>query len=152
MSAVHDSSLHAAGLEIVVPEVPIPEHRAAIGALLEGFNDISPAGPDPVTPFAVLVREPDSDAIIGGLWGTSYWRWLFVELLFVPETRRGQGLGSRLLAEAEAAARRRRCIGVWLMSWSFQAPAFYRSRGYMSVGEIEDFPPGQQCFYFVKRL
>ena len=38
---------------------------------------------------------------IGGLWGRSAYEWLFVELLFIPEELRGQGLGTTLLRQAE---------------------------------------------------
>ena len=82
----------------------------------------------------------------------SYWRWLFVDLLFVPAAHRGQGLGTALLNEAEAKARERGCIGVWLLSFSFQAPQFYQRLGYRPFGTIEDYPPGHNCTYLFKRL
>src|SRR5208282_5533517 len=103
---------------------PLPEHRQAIAGLLDAYNDERSGIPDPVAPLALLLRNPGSDAIIGGLWGVSYWRWLFVDLLFVPEAHRGQGLGTALLQQAEDKARERGCIGVWLLSFSFQAPQF----------------------------
>ncbi len=137
---------------IVMPENPLPEHREAISRLLDTFNDERCGGPDPIVPLALLLRPPGEDAIIGGLWGVSYWRWLFVDLLFVPAACRGQGLGSALLERAEAEAAKRGCIGVWLLSFSFQAPDFYRRRGYEAFGSIGDYPPGHSCTYFRKRI
>jgi GNAT superfamily N-acetyltransferase len=138
--------------DIVAPDTPLPEHRQAIAGLLDAYNDERSGIPDPVAPLALLLRNPGSDAIIGGLWGVSYWRWLFVDLLFVPEAHRGQGPGTALLQQAEDKARERGCIGVWLLSFSFQAPQFYRRHGYTAFGSIEAYPPGHSCTYFVKRL
>jgi GNAT superfamily N-acetyltransferase len=138
--------------EIITPHRPLPEHREAISRLLDAYNDQQSGIPDPVAPLALLLREPGSEAIIGGLWGVSYWRWLFVDLLFVPEAHRGQGLGTALLKQAEAKARERNCIGVWLLSFSLQAPRFYIRHGYQPFGSIQDYPPGHSCTYFVKRL
>jgi GNAT superfamily N-acetyltransferase len=91
--------------EIVMPETPLPEHRETIFRLLDAFNDERSGFPDPVRPLALLLREPGSEAVLGGLWGVSYWQWLFVDLLFVPEALRGQGMGSELLGRAETIAR-----------------------------------------------
>ena len=104
--------------------------------------------------ICVLVLVPFTGiyTFIGGLWGVSYWRWLFVDLLFVPAAHRGQGLGTALLNEAEAKARERGCIGVWLLSFSFQAPQFYQRLGYRPFGTIGDYPPGHNCTYLFKRF
>ncbi len=132
--------------EIVLPETPLPEHREAILRLLDEFNDARCGFPGPPRPLALPLREPGtepgSETLLGGLWGVSYWRWLFVDLLFVPEALRGRGLGSALLRRAETIARDRACIGVWLLSFSLQAPGFYRQRGYTAFGQIADYPPG----------
>ncbi len=138
--------------EIEALDNPLPEHRAAISGLLDAYSDDRSGNADPISPFALLLREPGTDTITGGLWGVSYWRWLFVDLLFIPDMHRGQGLGSSLLKQAEAKALERGCIGVWLLSFSFQAPNFYRRHGYTEFGKIDDYPPGHSCSYFVKRL
>jgi GNAT superfamily N-acetyltransferase len=138
--------------KIIVPEKVLPEHRQAIFRLLDAFNDERTGFPDPVAPLALLLKEPGEETIIGGLWGVSYWRWLFVDLLFVPESHRGKGFGTALLKKAEAKASERGCIGVWLLSFSFQAPQFYRRHGYSPFGRIEDYPPGHGCTYLFKRL
>ncbi|MBW0005875.1 MAG: GNAT family N-acetyltransferase [Hyphomicrobiales bacterium] len=138
--------------DIIAPDKVLPEHRQAIFRLLDAFNDERTGFPDPVTPLALLLKEPGRDAIIGGLWGVSYWNWLFVDLLIVPAAYRGQGLGTALLKGAEDKARERGCIGVWLLSFSFQAPRFYERHGYHSFGKIEDYPPGHDCTYLFKRL
>lgn len=138
--------------EIVLPDKPLPEHRETIFRLLDAFNDERSGIPDPVAPLALLLREPGSETIQGGLWAVSYWRWLFIDQLFVPPALRGQGLGTDLLKRAEATALERNCIGVWLLSFSFQAPGFYLRHGYTQFGTISDYPPGHDCGYFHKRI
>ncbi|MFF0266372.1 hypothetical protein [Kribbella sp. NPDC004536] len=57
----------------------------------------------------MLVKDAATGATLGGLTGrTSLGLW-FVDLLYLPDELRGTGLGSRILADAEAEARRRGC-------------------------------------------
>ena len=46
-------------------------------------------------------------AIVGGIYGFTDRGWLRIEVLIVKDGWRGQGMGTRLLAAAEAEARRR---------------------------------------------
>ncbi|MGI9485034.1 MAG: GNAT family N-acetyltransferase, partial [Geminicoccaceae bacterium] len=56
------------------------------------------------------------------------------------------------LDAAENAARERACLGVWLMTQSFQVPEFYERQGYERFGEIEDFPKGHRRIFYRKNL
>jgi GNAT superfamily N-acetyltransferase len=60
-------------------------------------------------------------------------------------------VGSRLIADAEQAARGEGCIGAWLDTFSFQARGFYEKQGYRVVGEIPDHPVGG-ARYFLSKL
>jgi ribosomal protein S18 acetylase RimI-like enzyme len=75
-----------------------------------------------------------------------------VQLLVIPDALRGSGLGSAIMREAEAVARRRGCIGVWLDTYSFQARGFYERLGYEVVGSINDHPIGGERFILAKRF
>lgn len=99
----------------------------------------------------MLVRN-DQGEILGGLYGRFFYQWLFIELLSVPEQGRGQGIGSRLMQMAEDMAREKECIGIWLDTFDFQAPQFYKKLGYSELGQIVDYPPGHKRFFFQKRL
>jgi GNAT superfamily N-acetyltransferase len=74
------------------------------------------------------------------------------DLLWVKEEHRGQGHGQRLLALAEQEARQRGAKGAYLDTFSFQAPDFYRKKGYEVFGVMQDFPEGHQRYYFRKQL
>lgn len=130
---------------------PTLADRAEIARRLDAFNDAK-TGPEPDLPLALLIVDEQDGSPQGGLWGRSYYGWLFVELLIVPERLRGTGVGTELMRRAEAEAVRRGCHGVWLDSFSFQAPGFYRRLGYDVFGVVEDYPPGSSRFFLKKRL
>lgn len=130
---------------------PTEEERLAILAPLVDYN-AQQAGDGLSEKLALLVRDEVSGEILGGLHARVLYRWLFVELLVVPEQTRGQGMGSTLMQRAEDLARERGCVGVWLDTFEFQAPDFYRQHGYTEFGHIDDYPPGHKRFFFQKLL
>ncbi len=135
-------------LEVV--EQPTSEQHGAILAALVAFNQAH-GPPNSFEPLAVLVRD-ESGQVAGGLWGHTTFDWLFVQLLVVPESMRGVGLGSEMLREAEAVARQRGCIGAWLDTYSFQARSFYERLGYEVIGTIKDHPVGGARFILANRF
>lgn len=91
--------------------------------------------------------------VAAGLTGRTWAHWLHVDLLWVDARHRGSGLGSRLLAEAERVARAdRSCTRSRVETWDFQAPGFYRKRGYEVRGQVDDYPPGVTEFTLTKEL
>jgi GNAT superfamily N-acetyltransferase len=136
---------------ISVARQPSEAIRAVLYDRLLAFNEAA-SGEAAYAPLAVVIEDDDGRGIAGGLWGETYYDWMFVELLFVPEALRGEGLGARLLAEAEAIARERGCRHAWLDSYSFQAPGFYLKQGYEVFGTLPDYPRGVERFFLRKRL
>jgi GNAT superfamily N-acetyltransferase len=61
-------------------------------------------------------------------------------------------LGTRLLQAAEQEARRRGCTQIVLMTFSFQAPAFYQRNGFEAIATLDDHPRGHQNMLMRKRL
>lgn len=133
-----------------VPEQPDDADRTAILAPLAAFNRRH-AEPGVVGPLAVLLRD-EAGATVGGLWGATVFRWLKIELLFVPEELRGMSVGATIMARAEALAAARGCVGASLDTYSFQARGFYERLGYTLVGTIEDCPPGGARHFLRKRF
>ncbi len=89
---------------------------------------------------------------LGGLTGYIWGGWLHVNLLWVSETLRGKGHGSRLMDAAEAFAVERGAFAATLETHSFQAPDFYVKRGYAVFGRLEDYPPGHTKLFLRKLL
>jgi N-acetylglutamate synthase-like GNAT family acetyltransferase len=100
--------------------------------------------------FTITAR--DGRRIIGGAIGESKFDWLFVQLLWVDESSRHGGVGSRLMAEVEVLAKRRKCAGVFLDTFSFQAPRFYAKLGYRRIGTLAGCPRGYAKYWYAKVL
>lgn len=101
--------------------------------------------------LTLLLRD-SANTVVGGLVGSSYWGWLYVDMLWIKEEFRQQGYGHKLLAAAEDEAVRRGCHSAYLDTFSFQALPFYQKRGYTVFGELPDFPVGYRRYFLYKRL
>lgn len=97
-----------------------------------------------------LLARDAGGALQGGAECALSLGWLHVGTLWVAAPHRGQGLGRRLMAAAEALARAEGCRGVHLNTLSFQAPGFYAKLGFTEVGRLADMPPGQTRHWFAK--
>lgn len=103
------------------------------------------------TSFAVFLRAAQSE-LKGGVLCYTLWQWLTIDWLWLDETVRGQGFGSRLLSLAEEEGRKRGCLHSYVETLSFQAPEFYQKQGYVIFGELQDFPAGHSRFFLRKKL
>ena len=138
--------------KITMIERPEPHMREAIVRPLIDFNNSRASQPEDCRPLVIILSDPDSGGILGGLWGETNFAHLHIDLLFVPETLRGSGLGRQMLLQAEQEAKARGCLGVWLDTYSFQARGFYERLGYAVFGTLDDYPPGQSRIFLKKAL
>jgi len=138
-------------LQITLPENPSNEDVKVIYKVLLAFNtDISGAPEN--KPFLALLRETDTGETLGGLHGYWFYGWFYIAMLFVPEQLRGKGYGMKLMDEAEKYAVKQGSYGIWLDSYSFQAPEFYEKAGYEKFGELPNFPAGHSRVFYRKIL
>jgi GNAT superfamily N-acetyltransferase len=105
----------------------------------------------PYERFDVLVRN-DHGEIVAGVLSKMYLRSVFVEVLWVSESLRKKGIGSKLLHEVECCIKEKGCRMIHLDTFSFQAIDFYLRLGYSVFGTIEDYPDGIKRYYLKKRL
>ncbi|CAH1675011.1 Histone acetyltransferase HPA2 and related acetyltransferases [Hyphomicrobiales bacterium] len=103
-------------------------------------------------PLTLRIDDPETGEPIGGLLGRTSLGLLFVDFVYLPESLRGTGIGSRVLAMAEEEGRRRGCSKAVLFTISFQAPEFYKKLGWQVFGEIAPKPPGATRIYLTKDL
>jgi GNAT superfamily N-acetyltransferase len=100
--------------------------------------------------LAFLVRE--HDRIVAGICGNTWGGTCELRQFWVEESKRHLGLGTRLFQAAEREARRRGCTQIVLMTFSFQAPAFYERHGFEVVATIDDDPRGYRNLLMRKHL
>lgn len=100
--------------------------------------------------FAVTLKDVDG-AVRGGIYAMAWAGMLFIRWFWVDEALRGQGVGRRLLADAEAEGRRRACTAVYLDTFEFQARPFYEKHGYRLFGTL-DYPAGFKRYFLEKAL
>jgi len=101
--------------------------------------------------LAFLVRD-DSGRIVAGICGNTWGGTGEIRQFWVEESQRHRGLGTQLLRAAEREARRRGCTQMLLMTFSFQAPAFYERHGFEVVATIADHPRGHRNLLMRKHL
>lgn len=117
---------------------------------LAAFN-AARVGDDQHQMLNLLVRD-DQGQVIAGLLGDTYWGWLYIAILWLPENLRGSGLGSRLVTQAEQIAVQRGCHSAHLDTMSFQALGFYLKLGYTVWGQLDDLPRGHSRIFLKKSL
>jgi GNAT superfamily N-acetyltransferase len=126
--------------EIEALRTPLLDHLKQIG------RDIG------YRPYSILLSDTPGGPVTGGLYGYVLFEWLFIQYVSVPETLRGQGVGTELMAQAEAWVRAEGLAGLWLDTFAFQARSFYEKLGYSVFGEITDHPRGSSRYFLKKQL
>lgn len=140
-----------------LPRLELVEHadsrlEHAVLAGLRAFNRaLFPNQPEN-RPLAIALYDKGQDDPVGGLIGSTAGGWLAIELIFVPETLRGQGLAKRLIHMAEDEARRRGCHAAWLDTVNPSAAALYERMGYARFGALKDYPLGNSRLFLQKKL
>jgi GNAT superfamily N-acetyltransferase len=132
-------------------ESPPPEAYQKMWAPLLEFNQAT-VGNATARTLAVLLKDPKTDEIIGGLWAWSLWGSLYIAIVFVPEPLRGTGIGTSLLRQAEQEAMRRGCREMWLDTYAFQARSFYEKFGFTVFGRLDGPAPIFPRFFLKKVL
>ena len=136
----------------ILPDELTAEETGQILKLLLDFNAVHTAHLIERPHLGILLRDPDTFEIIGGLYAVDEYNWLFIKYLVVPEALRGQGFGARLMAEAERVARERDCAGIFLDTFDFQAKPFYLKLGFEQFGELEGDAETPRRFFLKKVL
>ncbi|MDB5375133.1 MAG: acetyltransferase, N-acetylglutamate synthase [Belnapia sp.] len=132
------------GLTCSIEDAPAEAEVEALSQQLEGFNERRWPGHQPWTPLALLIRR--GATVVGGLTGESYAGWFFIRYFWLEEDIRRRGLGRQVIAAAEQRARERGCHGIYLDTFSFQAPDFYRKQGYVEFGRLPYPPQGERIW------
>ena len=117
---------------------------------LKKFN-LSKMEPSEEIPLGVFMND-DNGVKKAGLTGETFGNWLCIKYLWVSEDLRGRGIGSQLLQAAESEAMKRGAKYVFVDTFSFQAPEFYRKHGYEEVFQLYEYPYSGSLSYFTKKI
>ncbi len=122
--------------------------KAVLGGLF-GYN-AEKMGKQKYKRLAVSLRERGK--IVGGIVGEVWTTVLFIQFFWVEQKLRGRDYGTKLIAAIEDEARRLGATRSYVDTMSFQAPGFYRARGYEEFGSIDGYPGGVTRHWFTKLL
>lgn len=139
------------GFKLEISDHINEEHSLPIEAGLSEFN-AAVSGLNDRKPLAVVVRDPKSGNVVGGMLGRSSLGVLFIDLFYLPPALRAHGLGSEILRAFEEEGRKRGCVAAFLYTISFQAPDFYRKHGWEEFGKIDCLPEGTSRYFMKKAL
>lgn len=133
---------------VTLEDRPAPQDVRALEAALRAYN-AAHIGPTDYTELAVFVRDSGGQ-VVGGVYGELEWGWMYIDVIWLEAGLRGRGMGTRLMAALEQAARARGVTRVHMTTTSFQALPFYRKLGYEVWGALDDRPPGHRYYYLRK--
>ena len=138
------------GHKIEIEENPKKQDVAILHEGLRAYNK-SAAVNGNYKRLTLFLRD-ETDAVVGGLLGETYWDWLYVDTLWVDEMLRHKGHATELMMAAEAEALKRGCKHSYLDTFSFQARPLYEGLGYEVFGVLEDYPGEHKRFFMRKSL
>jgi ribosomal protein S18 acetylase RimI-like enzyme len=137
-------------MSLRVADEPEPDVVAWAVRELHAHNAAT-TGIDDARALFAAVRD-DDDALVAAIDGWTWGGTAYVDTLWVRPDARGAGLGTGLLAAAEAEARDRGCAQLVLTTHSFQAPDLHRRCGFEVAGEVDGYPAGHAYYLIRKRL
>ena len=103
-----------------------------------------------VRPLSCFVRAASGE-VVGGAVGRWWGPCCELQQLWVAPAQRHQGIGRSLVRAFEARARQHGCTTFYLETFSFQAPALYRSLGYRVAYAHDVYPHGIVKLVMVRR-
>lgn len=119
----------------------------------ETSDSIVPPAEGAEDEYVFLKITDDEDNILGGcIMEVDSWKIAELDILWVDEKYRRQGLGSALIREAERSARDKGCYAMTLRTFDFQARPLYEKHGYTVTGTLEDCPKGHRWCQLQKLL
>ena len=137
--------------ESIIPrhDLSLAEIQAAEDRLYE-FNAAATGSSDGQG-LAFVAHDEDGE-MIGVVAGYTWAGITEIKQMWLREDVRGRGLGRRLMLAALDEATARGCQMAWVMSYEFQAPAFYEKLGFERAATLEDWPIGRRHVVLKKHL
>lgn len=98
-----------------------------------------------------VIVDTYGDIIVGINSKMYCWNCLYIDVLWVKEEYRKEGLGLKILNEIEKVAKDKGCYLIHLDTFDFQAKDFYIKHGYDIFGILDECPQRHKR-YFMKKI
>jgi len=94
-----------------------------------------------------IFAKDRENKVVGGIIGDVFGKYAYVAQLWVVESLRNKGYGTRLLNMLEEEATELGCEYAHTDTYSFEARPFYERNGYELFGTLDDYVKGHsKCF------
>ncbi len=132
---------------------PLPPQDGDFDALKSGLTKYNESFTGAVHKESIssFVKN-DSGFIVGGILAEINWNWMHVQGLWIDDSIRKSGWGTKLLSEMEEYALSKDTNNIRLETTTFQALGFYVKAGYSIFGELSDMPKGHTSYFLQKQL
>ena len=120
-----------------------------IGSKLREYNTSKAPREHKYIPLNKKLVDEDGNMIAAIFAGVGSWNEFDIDMIWVDEPYRNQGMGSKLLADTECEAKEH---GAYTAAWGLADwyTGFFKKNGYTVVGTLEDFPKGH-CLYLLEK-
>lgn len=145
MNKIKDSDYH-----FEYQEEPIQEDEQVLN---DGISDEATLkkNMERIKPFRIFIKDAHG-IVFGGASGTIFYGSLYVDMLWLKEELRHQGLGRKLMMEAEKIGRDRQCTFVTLNTMDWEALPFYQKLGYEIEFVREGYVNESKMYMLRKKL
>lgn len=106
---------------------------------------------DRITPFGIFIKDSHG-IVLGGASGFSCYGCLYVDMLWLKDGLRKQGLGKKLMLKAEKIGLERRCTFSTVDTMDWEALSFYQKIGYSIEFVREGFEKESKMYMLRKKL
>lgn len=110
----------------------------------KGFNDAWEF-------FTFFVRDPNN-TILGGCNGCALYGLIYIDSLWVSDSIRNQGWGTRLVNAALEYGKEKGCTFATVNTMDWEALAFYKKLGFKLESECHGFQKNSVCYFLRKEL
>ena len=134
--------------EIFIDETDNSEINSVIKKGIIDYN--SPFfGSNPSQPFTNYIKNLKSE-VIAGLTGFYKGKYVRIDLFWVHNELRHQGLGKKLILELEEFSKAKGCCHIQLDTFDFQARPFYEKLGFECIGTISSWVEDRRLSLYEK--
>jgi GNAT superfamily N-acetyltransferase len=138
-------------MDYTLIEAPSEKDRIELSQRFQEFINSKVPLPDESEDkrFIINVRDREN-GLVAGVLANAYWDGLEIDILWVAENYRKNGLGAELLEKAEQYGKEQGSVISFLKT--VEAKDFYEKYGYQVFGVLEDRPIGSLLYHMKKRL